>query len=372
MKVQHRKGSQEGSLPPAEQPSLNKKEDTSTTSSSTLYAIFLVMFGCGLNNISLEFIIRLDPSAGNIVTFAQFLLIALEGLYVHMEWPEKRQEGNTSWWWFLPRLRGRVIPLAHYLVMVAIFFTVSTLNNAALGYQISLPLHMIFRSGSLIATALIGCIFFKENYAWSQYIAVLIVSCGIFAATTASAQAKAPVYEKGAFDLWTWVLGVMMLFVSLVLSSVLSFYQNYAYRKYGDTANKPYRETQFYSHALALPFFVIIWPDIVKHAELWSTFPTTEITGIGAVPVIWLYLLANVVTQYICISGVFMLTGNVSPLTTNLVIAVRKFASLAISVFYFGNLFTATHWMAAIAVFFGTFLYSVSNKPPATARKPNN
>lgn len=87
---------------------------------------------------------------------------------------------------------------------------------------------------------------------------------------------------------------------------------------------------------------------------------------------IWLYLLANVVTQYICISGVFMLTGNVSPLTTNLVIAVRKFASLAISVFYFGNLFTATHWMAAIAVFFGTFLYSVSNKPPATGRKPNN
>jgi UDP-xylose/UDP-N-acetylglucosamine transporter B4 len=118
-------------------------------------------------------------------------------------------------------------------------------------------------------------------------------------------------------------------------------------------------------HALALPFFVLVWPDIVKHAQLWSTFPATEVVGFGAVPTIWMYLAANVVTQYVCISGVFMLTGNVSPLTTNLVIAVRKFMSLAISVFYFSNAFTTTHWIASVAVFVGTFLYSVShNRAP--------
>jgi len=360
--------------------SLQQTADNSASASNmaaanraaTVWAILLVMVGCGLNNLSLEFIIRSDPSAGNIVTFAQFVCIALEGLYVHLDWSAGGQvrahrltggsssdkPAATRW---LPRLQERVIPLSHYVAMVTIFFTVATLNNAALGYQIALPLHMVFRSGSLIATALIGRLVFKEVYSWSQYLAVLIVSCGIFAATMASAQAQeAPAYAKDPFDLWTWTVGVAMLFVSLVLSSVLGFYQTYAYRTYGGAGKKPYRETQFYSHALALPCFALVWPDIVRHAQLWSSFPATEVLGVGAVPTVWLHLVANVLTQYVCISGVFMLTGTVSPLTTNLVIALRKFGSLVISVYYFGNAFTPTHWAASVAVFVGTFLYSVS------------
>jgi UDP-xylose/UDP-N-acetylglucosamine transporter B4 len=120
---------------------------------------------------------RSDPSAGNIVTFAQFVCIALEGLYVHLDWGAGAggqarghrliggggSSSDKAGW--LPRLQERVIPLSHYVAMVTIFFTVSTLNNAALGYQIALPLHMVFRSGSLIATALIGRLIFKEVYA---------------------------------------------------------------------------------------------------------------------------------------------------------------------------------------------------------------
>lgn len=102
------------------------------------------------------------------MTFAQFLFVALEGLYMHLEWTGssegtlRKGPGDEPSRW--PRLRERCIPIPHYLAMVAIFFTVSTLNNAALGYQISLPLHMVFRSGSLIATAVIGRVFVKEAY----------------------------------------------------------------------------------------------------------------------------------------------------------------------------------------------------------------
>ncbi len=45
----------------------------------------------------------------------------------------------------------------------------------------------------------------------------------------------------------------------------------------------------------------------------------------GEVPTIWLHLAANVITQYICISGVFLLTGSLTPLSTTLVISIRKF-----------------------------------------------
>ena len=37
----------------------------------------------------------------------------------------------------------------HYVFMVAMFFTVSVINNYALNFNIAMPLHMIFRSVSI-------------------------------------------------------------------------------------------------------------------------------------------------------------------------------------------------------------------------------
>ena len=47
--------------------------------------------------------------------------------------------------------------------MVAIFFTVSVTNNYALGFDIPLPLHMIFRSGSLVTNMLLGVLINKNR-----------------------------------------------------------------------------------------------------------------------------------------------------------------------------------------------------------------
>ena len=43
-------------------------------------AIVLVLVGCMSNVIFLELMIQADPGAGNLITFSQFLVIALEGL----------------------------------------------------------------------------------------------------------------------------------------------------------------------------------------------------------------------------------------------------------------------------------------------------
>jgi UDP-xylose/UDP-N-acetylglucosamine transporter B4 len=40
---------------------------------------------------------------------------------------------------------------------------VSSLNNIALGYNISMPLHIIFRSGGLIANMIMGAIILKKR-----------------------------------------------------------------------------------------------------------------------------------------------------------------------------------------------------------------
>lgn len=44
----------------------------------------------------------------------------------------------------------------YYLIMVAMFFTVSVVNNYALNLNIAMPLHMIFRSVSTAIHAVLS------------------------------------------------------------------------------------------------------------------------------------------------------------------------------------------------------------------------
>ncbi|KAH0514344.1 UDP-xylose and UDP-N-acetylglucosamine transporter [Microtus ochrogaster] len=75
---------------------------------------------------------RKHPGCGNIVTFAQFLFIAVEGFVFEADLGRKPP----------------AIPLRYYAIMVTMFFTVSVMNNYALNLNIAMPLHMIFRSVS--------------------------------------------------------------------------------------------------------------------------------------------------------------------------------------------------------------------------------
>lgn len=59
-----------------------------------------------------------------------------------------------------------------------------------------------------------------------------------------------------------------------------------------------------------------------------------------------------------CISSVFVLTAECSSLTVNLVVTLRKFISLLLSVVYFDNAFTLFHWSGTVLVFGGTLLFS--------------
>uniref|UniRef100_Q95KB4-2 Isoform 2 of Nucleotide sugar transporter SLC35B4 n=1 Tax=Macaca fascicularis TaxID=9541 RepID=Q95KB4-2 len=97
-------------------------------------AVGLVFAGCCSNVIFLELLARKHPGCGNIVTFAQFLFIAVEGFLFEADLGRKPP----------------AIPIRYYAIMVTMFFTVSVVNNYALNLNIAMPLHMIFRSGSLI------------------------------------------------------------------------------------------------------------------------------------------------------------------------------------------------------------------------------
>lgn len=75
-------------------------------------------------------------------------------------------------------------------------------------------------------------------------------------------------------------------------------------------------------------------------------------------PLLLVFLILNVVTQFVCISNVYILTTECASLTVTLVITLRKFFSLLFSIIYFQNPFTIAHWLGTIMVFVGTLMFS--------------
>lgn len=110
-------------------------------------------------------------------------------------------------------------------------------------------------------------------------------------------------------------------------------------------------------HLLPLPGFLLLYNNIWEHMVIASNTESIHLL-IGDVPIAWVYLVANCLTQYLCISSVFVLTSECSSLTVTLVVTLRKFVSLLFSIVYFNNPFTVYHWIGTFMVFFGTLIFT--------------
>ena len=104
------------------------------------------------NALTLEQLTSSNPHAGSLITFAQFLLITLQGLPKFVQF--------TPW----PRLKPRQISILPYLLQVVLFYFISLLNNAAFAYKIPMPVHIVFRSGGLILNMVMGWLLQRKRY----------------------------------------------------------------------------------------------------------------------------------------------------------------------------------------------------------------
>lgn len=324
-----------------------------TMTTHIVVATALVFLGCCTNVIFLELLVKEHPGCTNLITFAQFLFISVEGFIFATNFGKRRP----------------VVPLKHYVTLVVMFFMVSISNNQALSYDISMPLHMIFKSGSLIASMVLGILLLKKRYTSSKYLAVFMITMGILVCTIASVQNR----EKGGSaaksegsSFYTKAFGIGLLSFALLLSARMGIYQETLYTRYG----KHPRESLFYAHALPLPGFLLLVPSIYSHAVLFNESEPLPLPLLETIPRAWVYLLINVITQYVCIRSVYVLTTECSSLTVTLVITLRKFVSLLLSIYYFRNPFTLVHWLGTALVFAGTLLFTgVLSRAPAVSEQ---
>lgn len=117
-------------------------------------------------------------------------------------------------------------------------------------------------------------------------------------------------------------------------------------------------------HLIPLPGFLFIYKNIWEHFSIAThsepmALPIISMMGFNVeIPQMIFYLMCNVITQYLCIRSVYILTTECASLTVTLVVTLRKFVSLLFSILYFKNPFTIYHWLGTGLVFFGTLIFT--------------
>lgn len=309
--------------------------------------ICMVFIGCCSNVVFLELVVKEDPGAGNLATFLQFLFIAIMGFCTVGKF------GTAP----------RNIPFKQYLILVGFFWTSSVANNYAFDFNISMPLHMIFRAGSLMANMAMGVWILKKRYPPIKYLSIMMISAGIAICTiVSSSDVKAPraTHEDAAEEerlkfidwLW-WCLGIAILTFALFVSARMGIFQESLYSKHG---KHPW-EALYYTHLLPLVFWLPTTPNLIGHVKLATETPAVEFLGL-IMPRQVLYLILYVSTQGLCISAVYVLTTECASLTVTLTVTLRKFVSLLFSIVYFRNPFTLGHWVGTLLVFIGTMIFT--------------
>lgn len=302
-------------------------------------------------------------------------------------------------------LSPRAIPLKSWLVYTAYFVSVNLLNNWAFAYKISVPLHIILRSGGPVASMVIGYFFNTKRYSQGQILAVAMLTLGVVAAALSDAAAKGQSIGLGVGGgasgsaITNTAAGFTMLALAMVLSAFQGIYADRLYATYG---RDHWREALFYSHTLSLPLFLPTYPQVssqwrallaspplldkvltftARSEHLYSSTSPLFASGssylldvvasqlllvqkntwihslLAAIPVQVAYLLMNILTQYLCIRGVHLLSARSSSLTVTIVLNIRKLVSLLLSIYLFGNSLAPGVLVGATFVFVGGGLY---------------
>lgn len=234
------------------------------------------------------------------------------------------------------------------------------------------------------------------SYTKLQVASVLLVTLGVAFTTLSATQSKhrrpqsvsTTEIGEGISSYWTYAMGIGILTLALILSGFLGLSQDKTFEKYG---RGNWEEAMFYLHAMSLPLFSLVRSELANQIKTANAGPRVDL-GVHSfiqplnamtnsssalpplpylpvklptlrVPSFYIPLALNVLTQFVCVSGVNRLTSRVNSLTVTLVLVVRKAVSLAISVLFLGNSRgNSLLWIGAIFVLVGTVGYTMGNR----------
>lgn len=205
----------------------------------SLLLSFLLIFigGCG-QTFFLEYMIYVEPHAGQTITFFQFLAIALAGV---SKFVDRDPKESILRFWKKFHLVKRKIAFKYHALLVFLSWMGAYTSAKAYNFNISVSLHMVFKSGILLINMLLGACILHKRYNHKQVLSVLLVTFGVLM-TTAASLPSSQKSASGESDILNWFVGLSILIVSLVTTGFLGIFQDMAYDKFG----KHWEEVLFY------------------------------------------------------------------------------------------------------------------------------
>ncbi|TQS31458.1 hypothetical protein Golomagni_08258, partial [Golovinomyces magnicellulatus] len=168
---------------------------------------------------------------GTLLTFVQFVFVAVTGYIAQFDISRPP--------FFLTPAK---VPLRRWAVNIVLFFAINVLNNHAFSYDISVPVHIILRSGGSITTMAAGYLYGKR-YSQYQVISVIVLSIGVVLAAWSDASNKVTLvrtklsskYNNSSADsnAPAFGTGLVVLFVAQLLSAAMGLYTEETYKQYG-------------------------------------------------------------------------------------------------------------------------------------------
>lgn len=316
-----------------------------------------------LSIIAMEYVLKGDSQAGNLLSLTEISFVLLQSI------PGRIQN-------FRPK--PFVAPWISHVQFTLLWSSMSIIANLAFAYKISVTIFTMVRSSNLIATVALGRLFFGCRYSWIQLLCVFSVSVGIFLASMGEAKTISspsagcsgcsdaqPVSSDAVDDgsLGVWATGIAMLAFAQFVQGLLGHTQAGFYKKYKDVAPRSdlSDEYLFASQVVALVPLLLLREDITNAAV--AAF-ASEPMPFAPVPSRIAWLTLNCFANMICLKGVFRTSSIVSPLTLTIILSVRKFLSVIISIVWFSNPWTVWHSVAIVLIFGGAFSYSQAPEAP--------
>ncbi|KAM3725369.1 Nucleotide sugar transporter SLC35B4 [Dirofilaria immitis] len=319
-----------------------------------------ILTGCTGCMVTVEILTKYSPECMNLLTCSTFIFVSVVSFFKQSHYFKRLPRSR------IPLLRG-------YMRIVLTFFVVNVSNNLALRYDVSIPLFIIFRSGTLLANVLLGYCLRNRICSWEKLLSIMFVSVGIILFTLADQFSKYPIIEKDEKNTYPLPVvrsspGIFLLLFAALLSAYLGICQEDLYCKYGNHS----QEAIFFIHVLSLPGFFFFYNDIQQAVVHFNNSDTFFIFGFRfPIPSLWIYMILNCILQWICITSVHTLISLTTSLNVAMIITLRKFLSMVLSIILFKNPFTFMHFVGSTLVLLGTVAFTSCDLNFKSAQKKN-
>lgn len=307
--------------------------DEQITMSGKLHSVStfigITVSGCCSNVYTFEKLIKSNSQITTLITFSQYLFIFVI-ISIYLKY--------TGYWKKNPQSFYKTINFQYLLPVISQNLT-AILNNYVFQYDLPMPTHIILRSLGSAITLLLDWIIWGKRYSFNKILGSELVGIGAILFTIDVKTTS----DESASRRDTFV-GILILLGATIINSITSLYKE---RIYQDHSNEiDWKKVLYYNYFYGLLFFIPLTNTILQEYERTNPdFETFRLFGF------------NWITQLCCILGVNILSFKVTALSLTIILLLRRFLSLFLSIYIFETPISLKGYIGAIFVILGTITY---------------